>query len=169
MHFLVKVAEIQPSSVRVGLKINMRTPTIIMPKMSKSPDLLLFRFDSLQISNSIKTEYLADESTQEWNDISFKVKAMQISRYILIYLLSWLIFILSNNIIPEFKWRRMLLFRAFVIYSFDYSWRTLFNLIEWESIFFHWYLNLIYFSQPKTKTEFKITFPPTHWIYLNEV
>nr|XP_034335213.1 vacuolar protein sorting-associated protein 13A isoform X3 [Crassostrea gigas] len=75
-----QVAEIQPSSVRVGLKINMRTPTIIMPKMSKSPDLLLFRFDSLQISNSIKTEYLADESTQEWNDISFKVKAMQISR-----------------------------------------------------------------------------------------
>lgn len=84
MCIFVKVAEIQPSSVRVGLKINMRTPTIIMPKMSKSPDLLLFRFDSLQISNSIKTEYMADESTQEWNDISFKVKAMQISRYSLI-------------------------------------------------------------------------------------
>lgn len=53
MCIFVKVAEIQPSSVRVGLKINMRTPTIIMPKMSKSPDLLLFRFDSLQIDLTV--------------------------------------------------------------------------------------------------------------------
>lgn len=144
MHFFVKVAEIQPSSVRVGLKINMRTPTIIMPKMSKSPDLLLFRFDSLQISNSIKTEYLADESTQEWNDISFKVKAMQISRYILIYLLSWLTFILHNIFIPEFKKWKMLLFRAFLIYwlqlkdSFQFNWMGInfFSMIFEFDLFF---------------------------------
>lgn len=169
MHFFVKVAEIQPSSVRVGLKINMRTPTIIMPKMSKSPDLLLFRFDSLQISNSIKTEYLADESTQEWNDISFKVKAMQISRYILIYLLSWLIFILHNIFISEFQKWKMLLFRAFLIYwlqlkdSFQFNWMG----INFFSMIFEF--DLFFTAYAKTKTEFKITFPTTHWIYLNEV
>ena len=76
-----QVAEIQPSFLRVGLMIDMRAPTIILPKTSKSPDLLLFRFDSLQIRNSIKSEYLADESIQDRNDIRLKVKAMQISRY----------------------------------------------------------------------------------------
>nr|XP_022286655.1 vacuolar protein sorting-associated protein 13A-like isoform X3 [Crassostrea virginica] len=75
-----QVAEIQPSFLRVGLMIDMRAPTIILPKTSKSPDLLLFRFDSLQIRNSIKSEYLADESIQDRNDIRLKVKAMQISR-----------------------------------------------------------------------------------------
>lgn len=144
MHFFVKVAEIQPSSVRVGLKINMRTPTIIMPKMSKSPDLLLFRFDSLQINNSIKTEYLADESTQEWNDISFKVKAMQISRYSLIYLLIWLIIMLHNNFIPEFNKWKMLLFRAFLIYwlqlkdSFQFNWMGIIFCTDiWIWFIFH--------------------------------
>lgn len=75
------MAEIQPSFLRVGLMIDMRAPTIILPKTSKSPDLLLFRFDSLQIRNSIKPQYLADESIQDRNDIRLKVKAMQISRY----------------------------------------------------------------------------------------
>ncbi|XP_056015608.1 intermembrane lipid transfer protein VPS13A-like isoform X3 [Ostrea edulis] len=75
-----QVAEIQPSSVRVGLVIDMKTPTVIVPKTSKSPDLLLFRFDYLQIRNSIKSEFLADESQQDWNDIRIKVKGMQISR-----------------------------------------------------------------------------------------
>ncbi|XP_061177627.1 intermembrane lipid transfer protein VPS13A-like [Saccostrea echinata] len=75
-----QVAEIQPSAVRVGLMIDMKTPTVIVPKTSKSPDLMLLRFDYLQIRNSIKSEFLADESQQDWNNVRIKVKAMQISR-----------------------------------------------------------------------------------------
>ncbi|KAK3096835.1 hypothetical protein FSP39_003796 [Pinctada imbricata] len=75
-----QVAEIHPTSLAIGVVIDMHIPTVIVPKHSKSPDLFFVKFGNLKVSNVIKTTELENGMDQKWNDFTATLTSMQVSR-----------------------------------------------------------------------------------------
>ncbi|XP_025099873.1 vacuolar protein sorting-associated protein 13A-like isoform X2 [Pomacea canaliculata] len=73
-----KVEDIQTQNLRISMNINLRTPTILVPRHSKSIDILMLQLGNLSIRNFFNFTNVPPDMRQEWNHIYLNLSKFQV-------------------------------------------------------------------------------------------
>ena len=72
--------DIQTQNLRVSVNIDLRTPTILVPRHSKSIDILMVQLGDLSIKNFFNFTNIPPDMRQEWNHLYLNLHHIQMQR-----------------------------------------------------------------------------------------
>ena len=76
-----KVEDIQTQNLRVSVNVDLRTPTILVPRHSKSIDILMVQLGDLSLKNHFNFTNVPPDMRQEWNHIYLNLNHIQMQRW----------------------------------------------------------------------------------------
>nr|KAG5703288.1 hypothetical protein BaRGS_025530 [Batillaria attramentaria] len=73
-----QVEDIQTQNLRISLNLDLQTPTILVPRHSKSIDILMVQLGDLSVRNSFNFTNVPPDMRQEWNHIYLNLNRIQV-------------------------------------------------------------------------------------------
>ncbi|KAL8622223.1 hypothetical protein ACOMHN_043746 [Nucella lapillus] len=73
-----QVEDIQSQNLRVALNVDLRTPTILVPRHSKSIDMVMVELGDLSVKNYFNFTNIPPDMRQEWNHIYLNLHNIQV-------------------------------------------------------------------------------------------